>query len=47
MQPFAPKYAYICMEVNNGVKSVNIEKIFDKEVIQAEGEIYWETKLTP
>ena len=34
------------MEINNGVKSDNIEKKSDNKVIQAEGEIYWETKST-
>ena len=34
------------MEVNNGVKSDNIEKKIDKNVIQAGEEIYFETKST-
>ena len=34
----------INMNINNGVKSNNKEKKFDNKVIQAEGEIYWETK---
>ena len=34
------------MEVNNGLKSDNIEKKIDNKAIQAEGEIYCETKST-
>ena len=34
------------MEVNNGIKSGNIEKKFDSKVIQLEGGIYWEIKST-
>ena len=34
------------MEVNKEVKSNNIEKKIDDEIIQAEGEVYWETKST-
>ena len=34
------------MEVNNGVKSDNIDKDKNNEVIKVEGEIYWETKST-
>ena len=33
------------MDINNGVKSTILRKINNK-IIQAEGEIYWETKST-
>ena len=33
-------YMCVYLEVNNGVKSDNIETKFDNKVIQAEGEIY-------
>ena len=34
------------MEVNNGVQSDNIQRKIDNKVIQVEGGIYWEAKLT-
>ena len=38
--------ALFILEVNNSLKSDNIDKKIDIKVIQAEGEIYWETKST-